>query len=63
MDRFILDSRDGEEPDEFSCCGGCGKPIYLGEYYDDHYGTLGCGERKCLLKITGTIEKIAEEEC
>jgi hypothetical protein len=60
LDRFKEPNED--DIAEFSTCAGCGEIIYVGDTYDDHFGMLGCGKRECLLKITGTVERVAEDD-
>lgn len=60
LDRFKEPNED--DVAEFASCSSCDEIIYIGEQYLDHYGLISCSDLRCLIKMTGTIEKVAEDD-
>lgn len=58
-DRFKEPNDDSEE---YSNCSQCDEVIMIGDYYYEHYGMIACQHINCLLKMTGTIERLAESK-
>jgi hypothetical protein len=60
LDRFK--EPDEDDVAEFSSCSQCPEIINVGDEYYEHYGMVSCLSILCLMKMTGTVKRVAEDD-